>query len=415
MTADSGDAPAGPALPGPPGLWAAARIVTEREILVKLRDRTFVVSTVVTILLVAAAFALPAVLAGGEGDYRLAVFGEAAEEVADSLPDRDADAGLTLELVGAADVAAAEALVREGEADAALVASGVGAPGPGVELVADTEVPADLAAAVDAVVRDLGVAATLADLGADPGSISAALAPVEVDRRLLAPTGGASTEALLLQFAFAAVFFFTALTFGLTIAQSVTEEKQQRVVELLVAAVPVRALLIGKIVGNLALALGQVVLLLAVGLLAASVAGQGDLVPLLAGSAGWFVVFFLFGFAMLACLWAAAGALASRYEDLGATTLPMQLLVTLPFVVALSVRDGPLRDVLSYLPVTSPIVMPQRLVAGEAQWWEAALALALIAGTAVLIVGVAERLYRGSLLDTRGRVSIGRAWAGADG
>ncbi|MGF1645530.1 MAG: ABC transporter permease [Kineosporiaceae bacterium] len=401
--------------PVPPGLLPAARIVTERELFVKLRDRTFLVSTVVTLLLVAVAFGLPAFLQAGEGEYRVAVSGAAAAEVAGSLAEREEDTGLTVESVPAADVRAAEALVRAGEVDVALVEVGTGSPAADVALVADTEVPPDLATAVDDVVRDRGVAAALAGFGADDAAVSAALAPVTVERRVLDPAGSASTEALLLEFAFAAVFFFTALTFGLTIAQSVTEEKQQRVVELLVAAVPVRALLIGKIVGNLVLALGQVVLLIAVGLLAASVAGQGELVPLLAGSAGWFVVFFVFGFAMLACLWAAAGALASRYEDLAATTLPIQMLVVLPFIVALSVRDGVARDVLSYVPLTSPIVMPQRLVAGDAQWWEAAVALVLIAGTALVIVLAAERLYRGSLLDTRGRVSLGRAWAGAEG
>jgi ABC-2 type transport system permease protein len=409
------DAAAGPV---PPRLLSAARIVTEREILVKLRDRTFIVSTVVTLLLVAVAFGLPAFLGAGEGEYRVAVSGPAATEIAGSLPAEGGDGaegGVTVESVPVADPAGAESLVRSGEVDVALVGAGTGAAGAPVELVADTEVPPDLAAAVDQAVRDRAIAATLVDLGADDTTVSAALDPVEVERRVLDPSGSGSTQALLLEFAFAAVFFFTALTFGLTIAQSVTEEKQQRVVELLVAAVPVRALLIGKIAGNLVLALGQVVLLIAVGLLAASAAGQGDLVPLLAGSAGWFVVFFLFGFAMLACLWAAAGSLASRYEDLGATTLPMQLLVTLPFVVAVSVRDGVARDVLSYVPVTSPIIMPQRLVAGDAQWWEAAVALVLIAVTAVLIILAAERLYRGSLLDTRGRVSLGRAWAGAGG
>lgn len=412
-----------PATTGPRGIGfrPAARIVAERELFVKLRDRTFLISTVVTLLFVVIAFTLPSLLGGGADEYRVATAGPVAEEVADSLrsatqpADGDEEDGdqpeITVETVAAADAAAAEQLVRDGEADIALVDTATGAAAP-VEVVGDTDVPEDLTALVDAVLTDRAVAQALEDLGADAETVTEALTPVQAPERLLDPDGAQSTEALLLEFAFAAVFFFTALTFGLTIAQSVTEEKQQRVVELLVAAVPVRAVLVGKIAGNVVLAVGQIVLLLAVGLLAAAIVGEGQFIPLLAGSAGWFVVFFVFGFVMLSCLWAAAGSLASRYEDLGATTLPIQLFVTLPFLVAVSVREGAARVALSYIPLSSPIVMPQRLVAGEAAWWEAVLSLGIIAVTAVVLVLVAERLYRGSVLRTRGRVSLKEAWAG---
>lgn len=418
-TLDAPPARGGPASTGSRGIgfWPATRIVAERELFVKLRDRTFLISTVVTLLFVVVAFTLPALLSGGADEYRVATAGPVAEEVAGSLESATRTSGedgteIAVEAVAVADPAAADQLVRDGEADVALVDT-AGRAGAPVEVVGDTDVPVDLVALVDVVLTDRAVATALQDLGADPATVTAALTPVEAPERLLDPDGALSTEALLLEFAFAAVFFFTALTFGLTIAQSVTEEKQQRVVELLVAAVPVRAVLVGKIAGNVVLAIGQIVLLLAVGLVAASVVGEGQFVPLLAGSAGWFVVFFVFGFVMLSCLWAAAGSLASRYEDLGATTLPIQLFVTLPFLLAVSVREGPLRIAMSYIPFSSPIVMPQRLVAGEAQWWEAVASLGIIAVTALVLVLAAERLYRGSVLRTRGRVSLKDAWAGA--
>jgi len=57
--------------------------------------------------------------------------------------------------------------------------------------------------------------------------------------------------------------------------------------------------------------------------------------------------------------------------------------------------------------------MPQRLVSGDADWWEGLLGLGVIAVTGALLVVVAERLYRGSLLRTRGKASIREAWAAA--
>ncbi len=391
----------------------AVGIITSREIDAKLRDRGFLISTVVTLVLIIAAIAAPAILAGRTPQYTVVTAGPAAQRVAADLaqPQGSADAEFTVTATSASDVSAAETAVRNGDADIAIVDATGSSP---VEVIAHRQVPGELATAIDAGVADTRLADRLGELGASPPEVAELLAPVTVAQRFLDPDGGQSLEALILGIAFAVVFFFTALTFGLTIAQSVTEEKQNRVVELLVAVMPVRALLVGKVLGNLVMALGQIVLLLAVGLLAASVAGAGDLIPLLTGSAGWFVAFFVFGFAMLACLWAAAGALASRVEDLGSTTLPVQLLIMAPFFAGVSLtEESPARVALSYVPFSAPLIMPQRLVSGDADWWEGLLGLGVIAVTGALLVVVAERLYRGSLLRTRGKASIREAWAAA--
>lgn len=394
----------------------AVRLVAGREVAAKLRDKGFLISTAVTLVIIVVAFVAPTLLGGGSNDYDLAVVGDdAAEvaEVAEGLEGLDGPAvpeGITVTAVVAPDAAAAEALVTDGEADAALLSTGSGGDAQ-FELVAESEVPAVLQRAVSSTVATVVGSARLVEAGVPGSEVAALLSPPEVPQRFLDPEADQALEAQLLGVGFAALFFFTALTYGLTIAQSVTEEKQNRVVELLVAMVPVRALLVGKVLGNVVLALGQLVLLLAVAFLAASVVGQGDLLPLLAGSTGWFVAFFLLGFGMLACVWAATGAMAARIEDLGSTTLPVQLLVMLPFFAAVTVQPGTLRDVLSYVPFTAPMVMPQRLVAGDATWWEGLLALGVVALTTAVLVVLAERLYRTSLLRTRTTKGLREAFA----
>ena len=101
-------------------------------------------------------------------------------------------------------------------------------------------------------------------------------------------------------------------------------------------------------------------------------------IGLVAASAGWFLVFFVAGFAALACLWAVAGSLATRSEDLQSTT------PVLTTIRAWSSRcssgmfgEGTVRvrTIGSYLPVVSAISMPQRLLAGEAAWWEPVVSL----------------------------------------
>jgi ABC-2 type transport system permease protein len=69
------------------------------------------------------------------------------------------------------------------------------------------------------------------------------------------------------------------------------------------------------------------------------------------------------------------------------------------------------QGVLSYVPFSAPFVMPRRLITGDAAWWEGLLSAGLVALTAALLVGIAARLYQGSLLRTRTRTSWRSAWA----
>ena len=98
-------------------------------------------------------------------------------------------------------------------------------------------------------------------------------------------------------------------------------------------------------------------------------------------------------------------ALADRQEDLQATTVPLQVLVFVPFFAGAYVyTPGTLLTTLSYVPFTAPIAMPRRLALGDASWWEGALAALLVAATAVLLVAVATRIYERSLLRSGGRL-----------
>jgi ABC-2 type transport system permease protein len=250
-------------------------------------------------------------------------------------------------------------------------------------------------------------------VGVDRADVERVLALPPPSTRLLAPDAVDPITVYLLGLAFAIIFFQIVIIFGYSIAQSVVQEKQTRVIELLVTTVPVRQLLIGKILGNGLLAFGQVLLLVGAGVGALSIA-QPDLLSSIPGiptAAVWFLVFFLFGFAMLSCLWAAAGAMASRLEDLQSTATPVQMFVMLPFFATFFTNDpGTLQTVLSYVPLTSPMTMPKRVVQGDVALWEPLVSLGIIALTALLFVTVARRLYENSLLQTGRSLGFRSAW-----
>lgn len=409
--------------------WTTIRVVAGREISVKLRDKAFLWTTAFMLLLVVAATVLPVLLSQRTPELRVAVQGDAAEEVVALAAELGAQAQdepaattpfelLTPGGLPSADVTwvvvdpgvEIDRLLENEDVEAALLGDEL----DGLRLVGLREVTAELETLVTAAAGELQVAAAAEEGGLSPQEVAALTQPVPPRVELLEPRAEGTMPPQLLALLFAFLFYICVLTFGTSIAQSVVEEKQSRVVELLVAAVPVRWLLAGKVLGNTIMAVGQVVVTVGAGLLGSVAAGQGALVSQVATSAGWFVLFFLLGFVMLSCLWAVGGSLASRVEELSSTTALMQILVIVPFFAAVLPIDEGTRTLLSYVPFTSPLLMPARIVLGTADAWEATLAAVLVLATAAAFVWLGARLYAGSVLHTSGRLKASQAWRGAD-
>ncbi|MBO1753119.1 ABC transporter permease [Actinotalea sp. BY-33] len=407
--------------------WTTVRVVAAREITVKLRDKAFLGSTLFLLLLVIAATVIPVLISNQTPSIRVAVQGQAAAEVVERAAELgaeaqqpDADLPPALLMLGApglpaADVTAVEvepegdaaALVESGDVAAALLGERI----TDLRLVGSEAVPVELEALVRAAANEVQVAGAAAEAGLSAAEVRSLTTPATPEVVLLDAQPASVVPPQLLVLLFAFLFYLSVLTFGMSIAQSVVEEKQSRVVELLVAAVPVRWLLAGKVLGNTLMAVGQIVVILGAGLLAATLAGQGRLVEVVLGASGWFVLFFLLGFTMLACLWAAAGALASRVEDLNSTTIFMQVLVIAPFFAAIFAIDpGPTQRVLSYVPFTAPLLMPARVVLDNAEPWEPVVAALVVLGTAGLFVVLGTRLYERSVLHTASRLTARDAW-----
>ncbi len=358
-----------------PSFAQSVWLVTEREIGSKLRSKAFLISTGILF-----AIALVAVVWGGfaaQSDDRIPV--AATSQTVGALAGLDQ----AVEVTEVADADAARDLVREGDVDAALIPGG--ADPFGYTVVANESVPSGL----------------MPLLSITP--------PVE-----LLETGG--VDFLLRYFValgFGLIFFMAALTFGSTIAQSVVEEKQTRVVELLISAIPTRALLAGKVIGNTILAMGQIIGLGAIAIIGLTVTDQATLLTGLGAPIVWFAVFFLFGFILLASLFAAAAAMVSRQEDIGSTTTPLTFLVMAPYFLVIFFNDNPVvLSVMSYVPFSAPVGMPVRIFLGEAQWWEPILSLAILLATCVAAILVGARIYENSLLRMGARVKLADALKG---
>ena len=287
-----------------------------------------------------------------------------ATAVEDAAPE--VDDKLEITLVELEDGAAAEAALDGGRRRC------LAAPvGDGWEVTSESSEQGSLTDLVRVVVRQQ----VLADNAAGAGTTVEALeAGSDVSTAFLRGDAEKAAVAQAVGFVFVFLFYFAALIFGMQLASSVIEEKQSRIVEIIAAAIPLRHLLAGKVLGNTALAVIQLLVYLAVGLVGLSFTPYKSYVPALTGPTAWFVGFFLAGFVALACLWAVAGSLASRTEDLQATSTPLTMLMLAMFFGGLSL-DGRGQVIASFIPPVSAVVMPKRILAGGVAWWEPLVAL----------------------------------------
>ena len=380
--------------------WA---LVARREIATKLVDRTFLVGTFVTIAIIAGLVTIQAVIAQRGTDYRLVSTSAdlaMARSVADRAPALDDQVRVAVEEVP--DEAAARDALEQESADAWLVSDD-----DGWRIVGKDEVSADLEAVAATVVREETLEANAQAAGT---TVEVLTRGAVLETEVLVGDLEQRDFASAMGFALAFLFYLASVGFGAALAGSVVEEKESRIVEIIATKIPVRQLLAGKVLGNTALAVLQMALYGVIGLVGLSFTPYGALLPTVTGALGWFLVFFLVGFLLIACVWAVAGALASRNEDLQSTSMPITLVLLDIFFGSLFL-DGTAQTVLSYVPPASAVLMPLRVLDGSAAWWEPFVSLVILFMAAGLVVLAAERLYRRSLLQTQGRISMRQAWS----
>ncbi len=351
------------------GFWQATGLVAEREILAQVRSRSFIISTAITLLLVIGGIVLSSILGGRTEATRVAVL-DGSNIVS---------ASETIEPVEVSDRAEAEELVRSGDVEAAVLPDG----------------------------STLGY--TVIALDEAPGDVVSALS-VSPEVELLEPSETNPGLRFIIGLAFGIVFMLAAIGSGAMIMQNTVQEKQSRVVEILLAAVPARALLAGKIIGNSVIGVGTAAAIAAAASLGLALTGQTELLDLLSAPIIWFVVFFVFGFVLVASVFAAGAALVSRQEDTGAVMTPAMMLVMIPYFGVVFFGDNALiMTILSYVPFSAPVGMPVRLFFGEAQWWEPLISLGLLVVSTAVVVLIASKVYTNSLLKTGSRVSLREA------
>jgi ABC-2 type transport system permease protein len=383
-------------------------LVAAREIRERSRSRAFVVSLVLMLLAVAAAVTLPALLDTGPGTKDVGFAGATPAGLTGAVQAQGAVVDTTIRIHRYDAVADGEAAVRDGDIDVLVVDGG--------QLEwrkrADEQLKALVTGAIQLVaVRDRADAA-----GLDPDELLAIVAAVPVTNVELGQVAGRGPDDETAAFLMTMVLFFAISTFGAMVLSGVVEEKSSRTVEVLLARIPARSLLAGKIVGIGLLGLAQIAATAIVALVAASLVDSFD-VPAVHGSVvAWAVVWFVLGYALYATVFGTLGSLASRTEDASSVTGPVSIILVLGFLVsfaAIGSAETTWARLVSWFPPTAPLAMPGRIAMGAATWWDPLVAALLTVATMAGLVALGGRVYTRAILHTGATLALGDAWRGA--
>jgi ABC-2 type transport system permease protein len=385
------------------GAW---RLVARRDFWVRLRERSFLISTLLNIAVISVLVLVRAANATGPPTYQLGVVGDAkVRAVAQEAVALGDEGGVDVRLV---------TLEADGDARQALEDGSVDAVLSQGRLVGWETIPDVLRALVQTSAHDALVRETLEAHDASSVEESAATDPHPLEEGVLHQAPPDRSQNAAIAFVGVLLLYGQLFGYGLWVATGVIEEKASRVVEMLLSAIRPRQLLAGKIVGIGTLGLCQLAVIAGFAIaLAAITGGLPDRMSAAVWAAlidiGWFVL----GFAFYASLFAAAGSLVSRMEELQNVIVPINLTILVSFFISVGALQAPnsrIAVIASILPVSSALAMPVRIVLGAATVPQIVLALILLIGSTIVLVPVGARLYEGAVLRTGGRVKLRDAW-----
>ncbi len=382
----------------------AVGLVAKRELVTRARTKSFLISNAVILALILGGIIAASVLTGGStGHTKIGLVGGAAG-LSGPLAANAASSGDPVQTSTVADEASARSKLASGALDVALMSRGGGSYTVLVEKMISTQARS----AIAATVRQQAVDTALTARGVAPATLAQAADRASVTVNAVHPPKPHNTQRTALAYIAIVLMFFQILTFGIYVAMGVVEEKSSRVVEVLLATIKPLHLLCGKVLGIGAVGLVQLVAYGVVGLGAGIGTGLITVTGTAVGVFASVLVWFILGYAFFAVLYAAAGSLVSRQEDVNSAAAPITLLIVVSYFLAqATVRNpsGTLAAVMSWIPPFSAMLMPLRIAAGvtnSAQVIGSAVLMALVtAGLAV----AAARMYERSVLRTGKRVT----------
>jgi ABC-2 type transport system permease protein len=378
-------------------------LVASREVETRVRGRLFRVGTLLILLGVAAAIVIPTETKGSH-TRKVGVVGSLPASLRAGAVDAAKRLGDTISFVAEPRLGAAEADLRSGRSSLAIV--------DGRRLVSKHAVqPSDSSSGAQlarAIATELGTARAVEAAGLSKAQIvrlslarPAPITSLETPSKPASP--GSEVAGLIL-------LFIMLSQYGGWTLLGVMEEKSSRVVEVLLSTLRPVQLLAGKVLGIGVVVFAQASLVVLVALGVARAVGSNLVhgsTPLAVGAT---LLWLLLGYAFYSWVYAAAGSMAERRDQVQTLAVPITLPILLGYIIGLSTLSSGspsvFARVLAYLPPTAPFEMPVLVALGRVAWWQFAGSVAIAIVCTIGLARVSAAIYGRAILHTGGRVRI---------
>ncbi len=393
--------------------WRSVWLVARREILERGRSRGFILSVAFTTLIVVGSFVVPALLFSGPDVAKVGVVDPPPTTLEATITVIAKGADRALVFVPFADRAAAEAALKAGDVEAVVdVPADLSRPG---EVVYKASADDFLQSVIGGAVASLRTNALLAGSGVDPGALAdAAAQPKAIE---LDPQTDADRARFLVANIGAVLILVGIFSFGFTVLTGVVEEKQSRVVEVVLSTVRARDLLMGKVLGIGVLGVVQLGVFVVAALIAAQLTSRLVLPSTTPGAIALLAVWFILGYTLYSTALGFLGALASRMEEASNASTPVTMIAMISYFVAIfavaSDPSGIVATVATFLPPSAPFVVPLRAAFDAIPPWQIGLSILVTMAAIYLLFVIGARVYAGAVLQMGGRMKIRDAWRSA--
>lgn len=273
------------------------------------------------------------------------------------------------------------------------------------------ELPGDsLMKKINAILNDTKFAFSMEKFNITPEEYANIMTPANLD---VVQTGNASHERMILVYALVFGIYMITLTFGAMVANSVIEEKSNRIMETLITMAKPMELFFGKVLGVCAVGLTQIGVILGAGLIMLKTSGTSlevlSSLNLNASIIFAFIAYFLLGYLTFSMLYAAVASLATSPQDVNSSMGAITLIFVGVFLLAMNCMfniESTLAKVFSYVPFASPLIMFERIVLSKVTFVEILITTLINLGFIILVGFFSSKLYKKGTLHYGKKASL---------
>ena len=205
--------------------------------------------------------------------------------------------------------------------------------------------------------------------------------------------------------------YMVILLYGQMVATNVAAEKSSRAMEVLITSAKPTSMMFGKVLASCLAGLFQLIAVFGSAVVFYNLnksyfSGTGvvdsifNIPPELLV---YMLIFFILGFLIYAFLFGAIGSTATKVEDINTSTMPLLFMFIIAFmVVMISMSSGDVDNMLikvcSYIPFTSPMAMFTRIAMSSVAWYEILISVVILAGSVIGVGVLSAKIYRVGVL-----------------